>query len=1021
MQITDVSPRLSGTLDNKGRSPTGRMLSIACAPDGSAVYAGSYSNLWRSNDDGQSWAQLTWPQPAADVFDVPGSLGGWCVVDIAAGPQAIVLAMTSQDLTKGSRGIWRSTDAGGTWTQVHPFSSSESAGQLEWVSGSDHLVYAACGSSLLVSKDAGANFTDISPWGSGPAKTVNHVAAFQSSPGSAAPDVIYALGDGSMFVNFLDGGLTWYEDKAQLPPDIGGATNLGGNSNSTKVMVVSPALPRQIYITGNGTSDPHAAVLYVLDYSGFPLASQTSGLRKLVLPDYLEQDGKDNANQDSGNVFVAVTQPGCGDLLFYNGQRQTAYVGPLQPTSGSDWASLDSSVHWDLHGILLSPDFVGSIQDGNYKPTAGTVWLLSDGGINRSTDGGRTFLSTIGPNTLAANVAVAPLPGIGPALSLNTGDNDGFYSTDGGQTWFYQQYGGGDDDTAFADPQRPYSMMVLTPRWNNDGDSVHTRDGQTVTIYEASAGSLPNASVQGTSTRHVIPSPPLPSDSVPFIAVWNANSSYTGRGSRPIVLGLPTEQPPVQGDYIFILKPTTAPQLVRSQSILHIANSNEWLSTEIEPVPGANVFLQGPPLPLLADGDSLGVVQASGGHSATVFYVGGNAASELWTWTEGMPTWTRIVPAPAIPSASVGASHAVRFFVSPYLSNLIYILDSNDVKRSDDGGKTWVVDSNLEAQLTWDHTIAISSDDNSSGIGDYLDLILTDMKFDSNNPLMRFAAGKGGAFGTVDGVAWTQLLHSGALAGRPSNCYYDPITDPSDPALYVALAGRSLLKITQLPIAAPLLTVTPSALTFPTQQVGTQSLQQTVTVFADAQVTLTGISFVDDTPGASADFNSVPRPGVGSLTLQNGQLVITVWFLPTAGGTRNATLQIVHNAAGSPLIVELSGVGNAAPLPLLEYSPGSLLLTTTKITNHTVTLTNIGTAPLTINSIAIDGTASFSFGSTCNVGPSGGILNPGQQCTVTVSYHGVIDGFANLVITHNAVGSPAVISIEADVGNRPPP
>src|ERR1700722_5600186 len=107
MQITDVSPRLSGNLDNKGRSPTGRMLSIACAPDGSAVYAGSYSNLWRSNDDGQSWTQLTWPQPAADVFDVPGSLGGWGVVDIAAGPQAIVLAMTSQDLTTGSRGIWR--------------------------------------------------------------------------------------------------------------------------------------------------------------------------------------------------------------------------------------------------------------------------------------------------------------------------------------------------------------------------------------------------------------------------------------------------------------------------------------------------------------------------------------------------------------------------------------------------------------------------------------------------------------------------------------------------------------------------------------------------------------------------------------------------------------------------------------------------------------------------------------------------------------------------------------------------
>ena len=61
------------------------MLSIACAPDGSVVFAGSYSNLWASYDSGQTWAQLTWPQPPPDQFDAPGSLGGWCVVDIAVG------------------------------------------------------------------------------------------------------------------------------------------------------------------------------------------------------------------------------------------------------------------------------------------------------------------------------------------------------------------------------------------------------------------------------------------------------------------------------------------------------------------------------------------------------------------------------------------------------------------------------------------------------------------------------------------------------------------------------------------------------------------------------------------------------------------------------------------------------------------------------------------------------------------------------------------------------------------------
>ncbi len=59
------------------------MLSIACSPDGQVLFAGSYSNLWASYDSGQTWNQVAWPQPNSPDFDVPGSIGGWCVVDIA--------------------------------------------------------------------------------------------------------------------------------------------------------------------------------------------------------------------------------------------------------------------------------------------------------------------------------------------------------------------------------------------------------------------------------------------------------------------------------------------------------------------------------------------------------------------------------------------------------------------------------------------------------------------------------------------------------------------------------------------------------------------------------------------------------------------------------------------------------------------------------------------------------------------------------------------------------------------------
>ena len=229
-----------------------------------------------------------------------------------------------------------------------------------------------------------------------------HRPVWQNAPSDPYPAVIYALGlsssgVSSMYVSF-DGGVSWTEDQAILPPSIGGPTNATASANTAKVMVVSPTNPRQVYIVQDGSGDAKPATIYLFDYSQFPLTSQTSAPPQiLALPSYLTQASKDNSTQDSGNVFLAVTQAGRGDLLFLGGQRATAYVGPLNSTSASDWQALDSKVHWDLHGLLLSPDFAASLQGGNYTVTAGTVWLLCDGGIRRSTDGGKTFVPTPDP------------------------------------------------------------------------------------------------------------------------------------------------------------------------------------------------------------------------------------------------------------------------------------------------------------------------------------------------------------------------------------------------------------------------------------------------------------------------------------------------------------------------------------------------------------------------------------------------------------------------------------------------
>jgi hypothetical protein len=724
---------------------------------------------------------------------------------------ATVLVLTAYDRIAGSRGIWRSTDGGSTWVQAHTFPPGDTAGQLEWALGSDHLVYAAGGSSLAISKNAGLTFQDVFPWGTGPAKRVNHVAVWQNAPADSAPAVIYALGQiggidtngnpvnyGTMFLSF-DGGATWIEDQAttfdyHLPQNLGGATSPVANSNTAHVMVISPLSPLQVIIAGDGSGSDTQPALWLGDYTKF----QTEHFS-----DWYElQLGM--GSQDNGNVFLAVTQPGRGDLLFYGGQRPVAYVGPVPVGNlwSVGWVALDANVHYDLHGICLSPDFHASISEsstdpnvvpfGTYHPGAGTVWLLSDGGIYRSTDGGQHFQPAAGARTLSCvNVAGGAIQGKGTALSLNTGDNDGFYSMDGGAHWSYQQYGGGDNDCSFSDPLLSNTMLVFTPRWDTAANSAPASKGQTVSVYQTSPGSLPDAR-EGTNQRRAVTGPPLPPSTT-----WNASSGYGSRGSRPIVLGLPGEAAPAQGDYIFILNPKTQPVLVRTQNIIDIQHRDEWLTTATAPGQGANVYLQEPTLPTPRPEMDLGVVQASGGHNSTVFYLGGDGT--LWTWTAGARSWNQLAPASAVVNVSAGAFNVIRYFVHPYQPNVIYILDVDHVKRSDDGGHTWQVDSNLEHQLTWGGRIALSSNDSSSGIGDHFDLVLTDMQFDPNNPLVRFAVGEGGVFLTADGVNWTQLLHTGAMAGRPANCYYDWISTPSNPALYVSFAGRSVVKISDLP------------------------------------------------------------------------------------------------------------------------------------------------------------------------------------------------------------------------------
>jgi len=93
-----------------GHSAVGRMTALALGPDGNRMYAGSFAGMWRSDDGGRNWFQLTRPQPPFGVAlgDIPGALFAPHVFDVAASPTdpnlVLVSALDSQ-FSDGRDGI----------------------------------------------------------------------------------------------------------------------------------------------------------------------------------------------------------------------------------------------------------------------------------------------------------------------------------------------------------------------------------------------------------------------------------------------------------------------------------------------------------------------------------------------------------------------------------------------------------------------------------------------------------------------------------------------------------------------------------------------------------------------------------------------------------------------------------------------------------------------------------------------------------------------------------------------------
>jgi len=224
-------------------------------------------------------------------------------------------------------------------------------------------------------------------------------------------------------------------------------------------------------------------------------------------------------------------------------------------------------------------------------------------------------------------------------------------------------------------------------------------------------------------------------------------------------------------------------------------------------------------------------------------------------------------------------------------------------------------------------------------------------------------------------------------------------------ACILSLAGCALTGKGSSPAANPSISVTPSLVSFGNVKIKTQT-SQTLRLsnpgtkdLVISQAAISGNDF-------SASGLTAP------LTVAAGtSMDFTVLFQPTTTGPTSASILISSNATSTPLSVGLMGTGVAESTPAISVSPTAInfgnLTVNTSVT-QTVTVSNTGTAALSISQATVSG-ASFGMS-----GFSAPVSIPaGSNVNFTVAFQPTTTGPASgsVSITSNAGPSPLIIAL----------
>ncbi len=204
------------------------------------------------------------------------------------------------------------------------------------------------------------------------------------------------------------------------------------------------------------------------------------------------------------------------------------------------------------------------------------------------------------------------------------------------------------------------------------------------------------------------------------------------------------------------------------------------------------------------------------------------------------------------------------------------------------------------------------------------------------------------------------------------------------------------------------LTLNPSSLSFGTVNVGSTSTQSlTIQNGSNATIAVTSFTFSGTNAGDFSQTNNC-----GTQIAGNGSCTVKVSFDPASAGSRSATMKIADSDPTTPQSVSLSGTGSGSAS--VTFSPTSLSFGNEPYEKSSAplvtTMTNSGTATLSITSISVGGNdpADFTKSTTC-----GTSLAQGASCTITIVFVPTAIGArtATISVMDSVPGSPQTVPL----------